>query len=98
MDINSIEFAQFINNLIDQKARTTAKEESQKYGNVRAWDAVITSVSGNTANVHLVGEETIITGLKNKSGVTNLASGDEVYLFSLSSLSNAYIAVAKNKP
>lgn len=98
MDINTTEFAQFLNHLIEQKSKIIIQQELNRYGNLRAWDAIIQTVSGNTASVKLIGDDTTIIGVKNKSGVTNLVAGDEVYLHSISSLSNAYIAVAKNKP
>jgi len=97
MDLNSPEFAQFLDKLIDQKVSIKVEQKLKEYGNVRAWDSIIVSVSGNTASVKLIGESTIIPNIKNKSGVV-LVAGDEVYLFSLSSLTNAFIAVAKNKP
>jgi len=97
VDICSTEFGTFLNNLIEKKAKEIVQQEMKKYGNLRAWDSIVTSVNGNLINVHLIGDLTEITGLKNKTSQT-LAIGDEVYLYSLSSLSNAYVAVAKNKP
>jgi|GEM_PF-3018057 len=99
MDINSTDFAKFLNDFTEKKYKMLReKEKQEEYGNVSAWDAIITGFSGNLISVHLIGETTVIPDLKNKSGVTNLVIGDEVYLFSISSLSNAFVAVAKNKP
>ena len=76
-------------------AEKIAKRENQKYGNVKGWDAIVDSVNiDDTVNVTLPGEAEIIPNLKNKTDKT-LVANDEVYLFSISSLSNAFIGIAK---
>jgi len=97
IDIEAPEFAQFLDKLIDQKARAIVQQELQKYGVLHVWDAIVTSVSGNTASVKLIGESKIIPDLKNKTNQV-LVAGDEVQLHSPSSLTNAYIGIAKHKP
>jgi len=97
MDINTKEFGTFIDNLIEQRARAIVQEQMKKYGNLRAWDGIVSEINGNLVSVKLIGDDIPITGLKNKSGQT-LIVGDEVYLHSISSLNNAYVAIAKNKP
>lgn len=98
MQLNE-EFAKFLDNYIEQKVRLIIQSEMNKYGNWRGWGATIDSVNlDGTINVIIDEEETeVISNLKNKSGQTLIAN-DEVYLSSISNLSNAFVSVAKNKP
>jgi len=94
--LNSPEFASFLNSIIEKKIKTIVKNEMEKFGNFRGWVATVDSINLDlTANVKLAGDSaTIIPNLKNKSGEV-LIAGDEVYLCSISSLSNAYISIKK---
>jgi len=96
MDLNSSEFAQFLDKLIEKKARQIIQAEYAKFGNLKGWVATIVGVAGDnsTADVQRIGESVTIPSLLNKTGVT-LLIGDEVELHSLSSLSNSYIGIKK---
>ncbi len=99
MDINSPEFANFLDKIIERKFESLFDESRlRQYGIMRGFPATVTSVSGSTASVTLAGDSTnIIPNLKNKTNQT-LVAGDEVFLFTTSTLSNAFIGVCKNKP
>lgn len=95
MDINSSEFANFLDNIIEQKVQKIIKEKLNDYGIMKGWSAKVNVINGDgTINVTLAGDTTIIPNLKNKSNVT-LSVNDEVFLFSISSLSNAFIGIKK---
>lgn len=81
---------------IEQKVQKIIKEELNKYGNMHGWSAKVSSVNGDgTVNVKLSSDNiNIIPSLKNKTGVT-LVANDEVFLYSISSLSNAYVGIKK---
>jgi len=81
---------------IEQKAQKIIKEEMNKYGIMKGWSAKVSSVNGDgTVNVKLSTDDiNVIPNIKNKSGVS-LVQNDEVFLFSISSLKNAFIGVKK---
>lgn len=73
------------------------RQEMDKFGNMRGWSATVVSVNPDgTCNVQMPGDTTVISSLKNKTRVV-LSAGDEVELHSISTLSSAYIGIAKNK-
>jgi hypothetical protein len=93
MDINTTEFANLIDEIVEQKVKKIVKQELNSFGNVRGRPATVESVNLDaTINVQLPGETVVISNLKNKTGEV-LATGSEVYLHSLSGLTNAYVAV-----
>jgi hypothetical protein len=99
MNINSQDFARFINDIIDIKINKMLDGKLRELGYVKAWVAVVVNVVGSTADVQLATDSgvgrPIITGLKNKTGVV-LNIGDEVYLYSPQSvLTSSYIAIKK---
>jgi len=95
MDLNSSEFAQWFNKIIEQKVQKIVSQKLAEYGVMKGYSAIVSSVNPNlTVNVTLAGDTTIIPSLKNKTGVT-LIAGDEVFLHSISSLSNSYIGIKK---
>jgi len=92
---NSKDFSELLGNIIEQKIQKVVKEEMNKSGNMRGFAAKVSSVNGNgTVNVILAGETTIIPNLKNKTNQT-LVANDEVFLFSISNLSNAFVGIKK---
>jgi hypothetical protein len=98
MDINSKEFAQFLDRIIEEKVKLILERELNKNNLVRAWVATVVSVSGINITVKLPGDDTHTITKKNRTGQT-LAANDEVYLLSpTGDLNNAYVAIAKNKP
>ena len=95
MDIDSTEFANFIDEIVEQKVKKIVKQELNSFGNLRGWVATVESINlDTTVNVQLPSETTIISNLKNKTGVV-LSPSDEVELHSLSGLTNAYVAIKK---
>lgn len=96
MDLNSPEFAHFLNEMIKNRVQKEVKEELSKFGIVRGWSAKVSSVNGDgTVNVTLATDSVnIIPNLKNKSGVALIAN-DEVELRSMSSLNSAYVGIKK---
>lgn len=97
IDLNSAEFARILNTIIEQKVNQIVDQRMKKYGVMHGWSAIVSSVnSDGTANVYLAGDLTtnIIPNLKNKSNAT-LSVNDEVFLFSISSLTNAFIGIKK---
>jgi len=99
MDINSQQFARFINDIIDTRINKILEQRIVEMGYIKSWIAIVTNVGVGTADVQLASDagvgRPIITGLKNKTGVV-LNIGDEVYLFSPQSvLTSSYIAIKK---
>ena len=91
MDLNDKQLHQFlslIEDMIDKKIN------NMRY--VKSYSAIVTNVvSATVSDVQLAGTSTTITGLKNKTGETLVAT-DEVLLFSpTNNLTNLYIAVKK---
>jgi len=98
MNINSKEFARFLDEAIEQKTKAVIKRELASSGLVKAWVATVVSVAGNLITVKVPNDAVNTITKKNKTGQV-LVAGDEVYLFSPSGdLTNAFVAVAKNKP
>ena len=99
MELNSQEFARFINDIIDIRINKILEKRIAELGYLKTWAAKVVNVSGATADVQLATDaglgRPVITGLKNKTGVT-LSIGDEVYLYSPQSvLTSSYIAIKK---
>jgi len=95
MDINSTEFAQFLNNIIEQKVKKIVQSKLLEYGIMKGYSAIVSSVNpDSTVNIKLAGDTVVIPSLKNKSNEVLIAN-DEVFLFSISSLSNAFIGIKK---
>lgn len=96
MGINSSkDFNEFLNSMIEQKVDKAVREKLNKYGTMRGFYAKVSSVNGDdTVNVTLAGDTTIIPSLLNKSNQTLIAN-DEVILFSVSNLTDAFVAVKK---
>jgi hypothetical protein len=99
MNINSDDFARFINDMIDVRINKILEKRIVELGYIKSWAAKVVNVGVGTADVQLstdsgVGRP-IITGLKNKTGVA-LTIGDDVYLYSPQSvLTSCYIAIKK---
>lgn len=98
MQLNDTEFSRFLNNIIETKVKSIIKIFLQKFGIMKGWSATVVEVNvDETIDVQIAGDSTTtILNLKNKSGVS-LSAGDEVELHSISSLSNAYVAICKTK-
>lgn len=81
---------------IEKKVKKIVQEELDKYGIMKGWSAKVSSVNvDETVNVTLATDSAkIIPNLKNKSGIA-LVENNEVFLFSISSLSNAFIGIKK---
>jgi len=95
MDINSTLFAQFLNNIIEQKVKKIVQSKLLEYGIMKGYSAIVSSVNpDSTVNIKLAGDTVVIPSLKNKSNEVLIAN-DEVFLFSISSLSNAFIGIKK---
>lgn len=97
IDFNSPEFARFLNDIIEKKVNQIVEQRMKKYGVMHGWSAIVSSVNTDgTVNVYLAGDKStnIIPNLKNKSNTT-LSANDEVFLFSISSLTNAFVGVKK---
>ena len=95
MDRDSIEYIQYIDELIEKKLEKKIK--NLKY--MQSYPAIVTSVGTGVASVMLatdiagdaMGNAKVINNLKNKTGVT-LAVGDPVYLVSpTNNLTNVWI-------
>jgi len=98
MDINSKEFAQFLDRVIEEKVSLMIEREIRKRNLVRGWVATVISVAGINITVKLPGDDVNTIVKKNRTGQT-LVGGDEVYLLSpTGDLNNAYVAVCKTKP
>jgi hypothetical protein len=97
MNINSSEFARFLDNILQVKFNEMFEKKIIQEGYVKSWTAKVVNVGVGTADVVLPGDAVnVITNLKNKTGVA-LNINDEVYLFSpYSVLTSAYIAVKKS--
>lgn len=83
----------FVKDIVDQ----AIKQHDKRNNNVFARVATVTSYNSTTkvATVYFAGDDSgNTTDLKNKSGET-LANGNEVYVFCIGSLMNAYVAVKK---
>ena len=96
MDINSIEFAQLLDETIEKKVNKIVNETlNNKFGIMKGWSGKVSNInSDGTVDVIIVGQKNPITNLKNKSGqILNIS--DEVFLYSISSLSNAYVGTVK---
>jgi hypothetical protein len=89
---------QFLDRYIEQKVIKIVKEiKKSDYGNMQGWDAKVSSVNGDgTVNAILTIDPTqkVIPNLKNNSGKTLIAN-DNVYLYSISTLKNAFIGCKK---
>ena len=95
MDLDSVEFAQFLNNIIEQKVKKIVQSKLLEYGIMKGYSAIVSSVNpDSTVNIKLAGDTVVIPSLKNKSNEVLIAN-DEVFLFSISSLSNAFIGIKK---
>ncbi len=98
MDINSHEFANYLDKIIEQKVQQLVNAALNRFGIMHGWVGKVVAVNANgTVNVQLFTGATspsTIPNLLNKSGVT-LNVNDEVELHSISSLINAYVAVKK---
>lgn len=93
MDINTTEFANFINTIVEEKTKKIIDQKLNSFGIIKGWVATVESVNpDSTINVQLPNSTEIMSNLINKSGEVLIAT-DEVELHSISTLSNAYVAI-----
>jgi hypothetical protein len=82
-----------VKRIFDQQSRQLIKNNNLIY----ALSAIVTAYNSTTkiATVYFAGDDSgNTTTLKNKSNET-LAAGNEVYVFCIGSLTNAYVAIKK---
>ena len=95
MILNDTDIVKAIEYYVERTTRRIFREEFKKLGALCTYSAIVESVNADgTVNVKLPMEEEVIQNLKNKTNQT-LSAGDEVYLYSIRSLSNAFVGVAK---
>jgi hypothetical protein len=82
-----------VKRIFDQQSKRLIKDNNLIY----ALSAIVTAYDGTTkiATVYFAGDDSgNTTTLKNKSNET-LAAGNQVYVFCIGSLTNAYVAIKK---
>ena len=96
MPLDDQEFIEMLYGMIQNIVKKEVKKEL-KNGYIKTYSAKVVSVDGDLVNVTIAGDdETILQGLKNKTGEI-LEVGNFVRLFShTGSLSNAYVGFKKD--
>ena len=87
MDINDVEFIDYLNQLV----KNIAKKEIAEAKLPKVYPAKVVAINGDLIDVKKAENENILTGFKNKSHEV-LIVGDNVYLFSpTGNLTNAWV-------
>lgn len=92
MKLTDDECIQFLDKYVTEKL----ENEIKKLKFMKTYSAIVNTVNGNgTINVTLAGDNTVISNLKNRTGVT-LIVGDSVLLYApTNSLNNMYVGIKR---